>query len=181
MKAGALFMQAALFSAPARPPTAGTAGICVLSIQKHVEWCIEGDSCLVQAASLSAPAHAPARAPAAGTVGNSTQPRISDGGSSSDTTGSGVAFSNGRRLLSSGGDLPASASLLERPSEALQDMETSEVESNAALAILHADRLAAHGYLQVRPRHEGMLIAFEGHMKGFTSADDGRHGRCEGT
>jgi hypothetical protein len=156
MKAGALFMQAALYSAPAQAPSAGTAGNCMLRIQKqkHLVWCIEGNCCLLQAASLSAPSHAPALAPAAGTAGNSTQPRISDGGGSGGTTGSGVAFSNGRRLLSSGGDLPASASLLERLSEALQDMGTSEVERNAALAILHADRLAAHGYRQVRPCHE---------------------------
>lgn len=151
-------MQAALYSAPARAPaqapSAGTAGNCMLSIQKHVIWCVEGNCNLLQAASLSAPSHAPALAPAAGAVGNSTEPRISDGGGSSGTTGSGVAFSNGRRLLSSGGDLSASASLLERPSEALQDMDTSEVERNAALAILHADRLAAHGYRQVRPCRE---------------------------
>ena len=33
----------------------------------------------------------------------------------------------------------------------MQDMHTSEVERNAQLGIQHAERLAAHGYRQVRP------------------------------
>lgn len=33
----------------------------------------------------------------------------------------------------------------------LQDMDTSETERNAQLGILHAERLAAHGYRQACP------------------------------